>query len=122
MSHIIGKKLERDESAKPRILGLMHHAHTPTTKLFHDAVVETVVPIMMLVMVGGYPRQVKAEARPGNEIYPEFLQVAFTPSVSSGLSVIRQKFDFRAQRFMNVIWPYKGHIGQVHDRSDHGGR
>jgi hypothetical protein len=39
LSHISGKELERNESAKPCILGFVHHAHTPSAKLFHDAVV-----------------------------------------------------------------------------------
>ena len=37
--HVIGKKLEGDETAQARVLGLVHHAHPAAAKLFQDAVV-----------------------------------------------------------------------------------
>src|SRR5271169_6004766 len=37
--NVIRKKLEGDETAQARVLGLVNHSHPATAELFHDAVV-----------------------------------------------------------------------------------
>ncbi len=35
---LLGKKLQRDEAAKPRVFGFINHAHAAAAKLFEDSV------------------------------------------------------------------------------------
>jgi hypothetical protein len=60
---VIGEKLERDEPAKLRIFGLVHHAHAATTKLFDDVVMRNGLADRWAEMLGGSLGQVNRTDR-----------------------------------------------------------